>query len=65
MHAPLESHVETFAPLPAPNIHDDESTHSNHDSYLSFEPNEEHEDEYVDPHIISPKRKRSLRKIYA
>ena len=31
LHAPLESHLETFVPLPAPNIRDDNSTHSGHD----------------------------------
>ena len=44
-HASLESHVETFVPLPAPNILDDESTHSYHDSDLSFKPDEEYEHE--------------------
>jgi hypothetical protein len=37
LHAPLEPHAETFVPLPAPDISDDESTHSDHGSYLSFE----------------------------
>ena len=26
LHAPLESHAETFVPLPAPSIYEDEST---------------------------------------
>ena len=64
MHAPLESHAETFVPLPAPNIRDDESTHSNNDSDLSSEPDEEHENEYTGPHIISPEGTRSLSEIY-
>ena len=65
LHAPLESHAETFVPLPTPHILDDESTHSDHDSDLSFESDGEHEHEYVDPPLFSPKRTRSLREIYA
>ena len=34
VHAPLETHVETFVPLPPPCISDNESTHSNHGSDL-------------------------------
>ena len=63
LHAPLESHAETFVPLPTPHIRDDESTHSDHDSYLSSESDGEHE--YVDPPLFSPERTRSLREIYA
>ena len=65
MHAPLESYAENSVPLPALNIHDDESIHSDHDSNLSSESDEEHEDEYVDPPLFSPKRRRILRGIYA
>jgi hypothetical protein len=35
LHAPLEPHAETYVPLPAPKISDDESTHSYHCSYLT------------------------------
>ena len=65
MHAPLESHAETFVPILAPKIHDDGSTHSYHDSYLSFEHDEEHEHEHVDLHPFSHERTRILRDIYA
>ena len=65
LHALLESHVETFVPLPAPNIRDDESTHSDHDSDLCYESDGEHEHEYAGPHHFSPERTRSLREIYA
>ena len=64
-HVPLESHAGTFVPLPTPHIHDDESTHSDHDSYLSSVSDGEHEHEYVDPPLFSPERTRSLREIYA
>jgi hypothetical protein len=37
LHAPLEPHADTFVPLPAPDISDDESTHSDHGSYMSSE----------------------------
>ena len=65
MHGPLESHAETFVPLLAPNICDDKSTHSYHDSDLSSESDGEHEHEYADPHPFSPARTRILREIYA
>ena len=65
MHASLESHAKTFVPLPAPNMHDDESTHSYHDLDLSSESDGEHEHEYADPHPLSPERIRILRDIYA
>jgi hypothetical protein len=45
--APLESHAETSVPLPALEISDDFSTHSNHGSYLRYESNSEY-DEHVD-----------------
>jgi hypothetical protein len=47
LHAPLEPHAETFVPLPAPDISDDESTHSAHGSNLSSESDSE-DDEHVD-----------------
>ena len=65
LHEPLESHVETFVPLHAPNIRDDESTHSDHDSNLISKFDGEHEHEYADPHPFSPKRTMILREIYA
>jgi hypothetical protein len=34
LHVPLEPHAGTFVPLLAPNISDDESTHSDHGSNL-------------------------------
>jgi hypothetical protein len=37
LHAPLEPHAETSVLPPAPDIRDDESTHSDHGSYLSSE----------------------------
>jgi hypothetical protein len=37
LHAPLEPHAEAYIPLLALEINDDEYTHSNNDSYLSFE----------------------------
>ena len=64
LHAPLESHAETFVPLPTPHIRDDESSHSDHDSYLSSKSDREHEHEYVDPPPFSAERTRSLREIY-
>ena len=47
MHAPLESHVETYVPLPPLCISDDESTHSDHGSDLSSESDLE-DDEHAD-----------------
>jgi hypothetical protein len=47
LHAPLEPHAKTSVPLPAPNINDDETNHSDHGSDLSSESDSEY-DEYVD-----------------
>jgi hypothetical protein len=47
LHAPLEPHAETSVPLPAPDISDDESTHSDHGSNLSSESDLE-DDEHAD-----------------
>jgi hypothetical protein len=47
IHAPLETHAETFVLLPVPNIRDDESTHSYHGSNLSSQYDSK-DDEYVD-----------------
>jgi hypothetical protein len=47
LHAPSEPHVDTFVPLLAPDISYDESTHLDHDSYLSSEYDLE-DDEHVD-----------------
>jgi hypothetical protein len=50
LHAPSEPHVDTFVPLHAPNINDDESTHSNHGSYMISEYNlKDDENAYVEP----------------
>lgn len=47
LHASLEPHAETSIPFPAPDISDDESTHSDHGSDLSSKYDQE-EYEHVD-----------------
>ena len=55
VHVPLESYVETSVPLPPPCISDDESTHSYHGSYLSFESNSKHDEHANDEPQQMPK----------
>jgi hypothetical protein len=50
LHAPLEPHVETYALHLAPEIGDDESTHSYHGSDLSFESDLEDDEHINDEH---------------
>ena len=54
LHALLESHAETYVPLPTPHIRDDESNHSDHDSNLSSGFDGEHKHDYVNPPPFSP-----------
>jgi hypothetical protein len=51
LHAPLELHAETFVPLPTKNISDDESTHSDNDSYMSSESDSEDDEHVDDEHV--------------
>jgi hypothetical protein len=47
LHAPLEPHAKTYVPLSAPDINDDDSTHSYHGSDLSSKSDSKY-DEHVD-----------------
>jgi hypothetical protein len=56
LHAPLEPHAETFVPLPAPDISDDESTHSDHGSDLSSESDSEDDEQMMSMQMLSHHR---------
>jgi len=50
LHAPLKPHANTYVPMFAPDINHDDSTHSNHVSYLSSESDSEDDAHTDDDH---------------